>query len=199
MTQGKIGDQPKPKSDKDEPKSSDELQLGVPTPTAEDPKIGAKKQMTELAEQEAAAKKRNVTIQSEQADAILKALKDKFGEDEWYKKNPPQKNKDGSLNVSFKSEEDMVSFLKDQAKEGKSFLLLDGATNKVVAFSNGDGNIYKLGKDKEGKIEYKKHESGSLIPTQEAMKDLPDRQSFKLPTKEATKEATKEEGQKAQL
>lgn len=130
--------------------------------------------------------KKSVKIQSENVEDFIKAFNKKFGEDEWYKKNPPQKNEDGSLNLSFKSDKDMASFFQDQAKEGKSFIMVDGATNKVIGFSNGDGKLYKPGAD-GNKQEFT---GGSLFPTPDELKKLPDKDEFKMPEKEQQSQQT---------
>ncbi|WP_454781453.1 hypothetical protein [Legionella sp. WA2022007384] len=134
-------------------------------------------------EEELQSKKKSVRIQSEQAEALLAAYKEHCGA-KWVKDHPPEKDKDGRLTLSFKSEEDMASFFEKQAKAGQSFIMVDAETNKVIAYSNGDGKLYQTSKDGP-----KAYEGGPLIPSKEAMKDLPDLDGFTLPAKDEPKES----------
>ncbi|MBI2785890.1 MAG: hypothetical protein HYX60_06140 [Legionella longbeachae] len=84
----------------------------------------------------------NTTIQSDSNDKISKKYQEKFKNDSWYKDNPPKKEENGNLNLSFKSEEDMAKFSQDLAQENESFIMVDSKTNKVIAYANGDGKLY---------------------------------------------------------
>lgn len=128
--------------------------------------------------EEEESKKKSIRIQSEQVEALLAAYKEHCGA-KWFKDHPPEKDENGRLSLTFKSEEDMASFFQKQAKEGQSFIMVDAATNKVIAYSNGDGKLYQTTKDGP-----KANEGGSLFPSKEAMKDLPDLDGFKLPEKD---------------
>ncbi|WP_199742189.1 hypothetical protein [Legionella qingyii] len=128
-------------------------------------------------EEELESKKKSVRIQSEQAEALLAAYKEHCGA-KWLKDHPPEKDENGRLTLSFKSEEDMASFFEKQAKSGQSFIMIDAETNKVIAYSNGDGKLYQTSKD--GPKEYT---GGPLAPNKEAMKDLPDFDGFTMPAK----------------
>lgn len=137
----------------------------------------------EMLEKEVVArKKKSTSIQSEQTEALLEAYKKHCGE-EWFKDNPPKKDKEGRLNLSFKSDEDMADFFKKQADLGKSFIMIDDKTNKVIAFSNGDGKLYRPGKEGPQEITGK-----SIMPKDGEMKDLPELDNFKIPSKETTQE-----------
>ncbi|WP_207387296.1 hypothetical protein [Fluoribacter gormanii] len=128
-------------------------------------------------EEELASKKKSVRIQSEQAEALLAAYKQHCGA-KWFKDHPPERDENGRLSLSFKSDEDMASFFEKQAKSGQSFIMIDAETNKVIAYSNGDGKLYQTSKN--GPKEYT---GGSLTPNKEAMNDLPDFDGFTLPAK----------------
>lgn len=129
-------------------------------------------------EEEALSKKRSIGIQTEQTEALLAAYRKHCGED-WFKKNPPEQDKDGRITLTFKSEEDMTQFFQEQAKSGQNFTMVDAKTNKVFAYANGDGKLYTIGKD--GPKEYT---GGPLLPKEEDMKYLPDVKDFKVPSKD---------------
>ncbi|MCW8419421.1 hypothetical protein OQJ18_00415 [Fluoribacter dumoffii] len=135
-----------------------------------------------LDNEEMARKKKSVSIQSDEINSLLDAFKKHCGE-QWVKDNPPE-NKNGQLKLSFKSEENMTDFFKQQASEGKSFIMVDEKTQKVMAYSNGDGKIYRPGKDGPQEITGK-----SLTPKEGEMEDLPKLDSFKMPAKESTQES----------
>ncbi|WP_454784891.1 hypothetical protein [Legionella sp. WA2024007413] len=151
-------------------KDEEEIPLGPPKHTSQVDSL--------LPAEEEESKKKSIRIQSEQVEAFLAAYKEHCGA-KWFKDHPPKKDENGGLSLTFKSEEDMASFFQKQAKEGKSFIMVDAETNKVIAYSNGDGKLYQT--TKEGP---KAYEGGSLLPSKEAMKDLPDLDGFKLPAKD---------------
>ncbi|PWY57680.1 hypothetical protein DGG96_00875 [Legionella qingyii] len=154
----------------------DSPSLSAPSGSVTNPakKIGAA--LDQLAE----TQKRSAKIQSENTDELLKAFDKKLGSDDWYKQNPPKKDKDGNLSMTFKSDKDMTEFFQDHAKEGNSFLMVDEKTNKVIAFSNGDGKLYKPGPD-GSKQEFT---GGSLFPSAEELKSLPEQKDFQMPQKQ---------------
>lgn len=80
------------------------------------------------------------TVVSEQFKKTVEDYNKKFQDEPWYKANPLQE-KDGKLNMSFKSNQDMTSFFREQAAKNQNFILVDGATNKVMAYSKG-GKFY---------------------------------------------------------
>lgn len=173
---------------------NDWVKNNLPPPSLEDdiPLTPLKKTVSEtsqlqalqvLEKEESARKKKSTSVQSEQTEALLEAYKKHCGE-EWFKNNPPQKNDEGRLNLSFKSDEDMADFFKKQADSGKSFIMIDEKTNKVIAFSNGDGKLYRPGKEGPQEITDK-----SIMPKESDMKDLPDLDGFKIPAKETTQES----------
>lgn len=134
--------EPKETSDKTTAKKTeqeDEVFLSAPLETGE---TDIAKQIGTQLDDEESAKKKQVLIQSEQLDVLLKAYKDRFGEDDWYKKNPPKVEEDGSITMHFKSFDDLADFSKEQAEAGVPFVMVDRDTNKVMAYSNGDGKLY---------------------------------------------------------
>lgn len=58
---------------------------------------------------------------------------------EGYKK--PDIKEDGSIALSFPKPEDAGEFFQAQAKAGVPFMVVDAKTNKVMAYSNGDGTM----------------------------------------------------------
>jgi hypothetical protein len=167
-------------------KTGDEPLLGAPTGTqVMESTVGKVKDALDEGE---SLKKKSVSIQADEATLkkMLAAYRDFYKADEdWLKKNPGE-TKDGKLNLSFKSDEDLTKFLKSQADAKQSFILVDAATQKVIAFSNGDGKLYKL--DKDGKPNEYDSKNGPLIPKPEEMAKLPDlgkpgtEGAFKMPT-----------------
>jgi hypothetical protein len=127
------------------------------------------------------AKKKQMSVQSEQIDALLKAYKDRFGEDDWYKKHPPEVEEDGSLTMHFKSFDDLADFSKEQAEAGVPFTMVDKATNKVMAYSNGDGKLYN-GDGTEFKAGQKDFIAGD------------DLKNFKMPAPTSSPEPTPDDG-----
>ncbi|KTC92144.1 hypothetical protein [Legionella cincinnatiensis] len=133
-------------------------------------------------------KKQSVLIQSADMERLLKDYK-RFCE----KQKPPiEFNEDklkpdgeGKVNFDFKTPEQMTDFFKQQAADGHRFVMIDAETNKVLAYSNGDGKLYRpgLGKDKEPEEITGK----SLLPTKEQMKDLPDHKGFEMPEPTSSK------------
>ncbi|WP_454783557.1 hypothetical protein [Legionella sp. WA2022007384] len=153
----------------------DGLSLSSPSGSVAKPEVQIATALDKLTE----SQKRSAKIQSEHTDELLKAFDKKFGSDDWYKQNQPKKDKDGNLSMTFKSEKDMAEFFQEEAKEGRSFLMVDDKTNKVIAFSNGDGKLYKPGPD-GSKQEFT---GGSLSPSAEELKSLPDKKDFQMPEK----------------
>jgi hypothetical protein len=158
------------------------------------------KAATKALDEEEERNKKVVGIQADEETQkkILAAYKKFYaGDGEWLKKNPlPEPNKDGMLQLPFKSEQDLSKFLQSQAETKQRFLLVDAATQKVIAFSNGDGNLYKLDKDGKAKVYDGKE---PLIPKPEEMASwkLPDlgkpgtEGAYKMPTQEETAELAK--------
>lgn len=127
------------------------------------------------------AKKKQMSVQSEQIDAMLKAYKDRFGDDEWYKKHPPEVEEDGSLTMHFKSFDDLADFSQEQAEAGVPFTMVDKDTNRVLAYSNGDGKLYN-GDGSEFKAGQKDFIAGD------------DLKNFKMPTPNSDPGPTPDDG-----
>lgn len=79
-----------------------------------------------------------LNVQSEDAKKVLEDFHKKFN-DEWYKTHPPKEN-NGALEMSFKNESDALSFFREQAQKDRNFVVIDGATGKVIGFSK-DGQF----------------------------------------------------------
>jgi len=59
----------------------------------------------------------------------------------------PVVNTDGSISLSFPEKGDAEDFCLDQAGKGRRFIVIDAETNTVMAYSNGDGNLYNANGD----------------------------------------------------
>lgn len=62
-----------------------------------------------------------------------------FRNETWYE--PPSRDKDGYLTVSFPDKKTAYEFAEDLAKENLEFIFIDQKTGKVVAYSNGNGEL----------------------------------------------------------
>ncbi|KTD75626.1 hypothetical protein [Legionella waltersii] len=80
-----------------------------------------------------------IQVKSKQIGSIVDDYKEKYSKESWYKE--PQ-IEEGKTNLVFPSDEEVGNFFKDQAQNHKCFIIIDGATNKVLAYSNGDGVLY---------------------------------------------------------
>jgi|GEM_PF-2315885 len=61
----------------------------------------------------------------------------KFSQETWYQ--APKKSRDGDLKVPFPDEKTAMAFSEEISKNGLSFIVVDDATGKVLAYSKGDG------------------------------------------------------------
>lgn len=154
-------------------KNEDEfaLVLSSPAETITD----AVQEVGQQLENDDEAQKKQVAVQTANIEALLKAYKDKFGQDDWYKKHPPKVNDDGSVSLSFKSHQDLADFAAGQAKEGQAFAVVDAKTNQVMAYSNGDGKLYN-GDGSEYKSDQKDFKGGGKF------------KDFKMPLNDKPKE-----------
>ena len=59
----------------------------------------------------------------------------------WYK--APVTNENGRTQFSFPDEETCMSFFGEIAEQHQKFIVLDATTGEVLAYSTGDGNLYK--------------------------------------------------------
>jgi hypothetical protein len=111
--------------------------------------VAARAAADEQAKLQGSAPSPKATVVSEQYKKVLEDFNKKFQDDPWYKANPPQE-KDGKLNIAFKNPQDMTNFFREQAAKNQNFILVDGATQKVMGYSK-DGQFYhannKLVKD----------------------------------------------------
>lgn len=63
----------------------------------------------------------------------------------------PPKIEEGKAEFSFPTPGDAANFLKTQAEQCKKFAIFDPLTNRVMAYSNGDGTLYNANTGKEFK------------------------------------------------
>lgn len=99
-------------------------------------------EMTSEAMKEELKKKsdlQEVTLKSDDFHSILQDHKKRYGKESWYQEPKEEK---GGIALAFPSEEAAGNFCKDQAEKNRSFMLIDPKTNKVLAYSNGDGKLY---------------------------------------------------------
>ncbi len=134
--------EPKETSEKTTTKKAEQEDEVFLSPPQETEGTDIAKQMGAQLDAEENAKKKQVSVQSDQIEAILKAYKERFADDDWYKKHPLEMEEDGSVTLHFKSFDDLADFSKEQAESGASFTIVDKETNKVMAYSNGDGKLY---------------------------------------------------------
>ncbi len=81
----------------------------------------------------------SVEVESKDLDPIVEDYIKQFGKQSWYRK---PETTDGRTNLTFPSQEEAGNFFKAQAEKNRSFIIVDDKTNKVIAYSNGDGKLY---------------------------------------------------------
>ncbi len=79
------------------------------------------------------------SVKGESLDAILGDYKKLYSGESWYQE---PKMEDGTLTLSFPTQQDAVNFYLDQSEKNREFVVVNIKTNKVVAYSNGDGKLY---------------------------------------------------------
>jgi hypothetical protein len=85
------------------------------------------------------APEQEVSVKSNNLNDIIDDYKKKFGQEDWYKE-PEAKN--GKVDLVFPSKEAASNFMLEQAEKNRPFVVVDGKTNQVMAYSNGDGTLY---------------------------------------------------------
>ncbi len=80
------------------------------------------------------------TYESEEADEIIGLYKLKYKNEPWFKE--PTKAEDGKISLNFGSLKEEVNFDLQMAEANIKFMVVDKATNTVIAYSNGDGKLY---------------------------------------------------------
>ncbi|KTD44819.1 hypothetical protein [Legionella quateirensis] len=98
--------------------------------------------MSVLEMQEELAKGRDLQqadIVSKNLDPIIEDYKKQFGKEDWYKE---PKVENGKVTLEFPSKEALSDFMQKQAELNRPFVLVDQATNKVMAYSKGDGTLF---------------------------------------------------------
>ncbi len=78
--------------------------------------------------------------EEEDTNSIIQAYKTAFGGKPGYKE--PIVDEKGRIVLSFPQKGDAEAFFQDQAKKGQEFVIVDIKTNKVIAYSCGDGTLY---------------------------------------------------------
>ncbi|MDF1677280.1 MAG: hypothetical protein P1U32_01120 [Legionellaceae bacterium] len=78
----------------------------------------------------------------------------------------PKKDKDGNVMFTFPTEEDAVNFFAGRAEKGESFEVYKPPKNELVAYSNGDGKLYRPDKSeiKPGDLFKNPNPDSSMTP-----------------------------------
>ncbi len=63
----------------------------------------------------------------------------KYSQETWYQ--APKKTEDGDLNIPFPDEQTAMAFSEEIAQNGLSFIVINEATGRVLAYSKGDGML----------------------------------------------------------
>ncbi|MBL7481517.1 type IV secretion protein Dot [Legionella bononiensis] len=72
-------------------------------------------------------------------DPIIEDYKKQFGKEDWYKE---PKVENGKVTLQFPSKESVADFFQNQAEQNRKFVVVDQATQKVIAYSKGDGTLF---------------------------------------------------------
>ncbi|MGL5741504.1 MAG: hypothetical protein ACRCXC_02590 [Legionella sp.] len=89
----------------------------------------------------------------------------------------------GKLGLSFENDQDMASFFQDQAKAGRKCIMVDGASGKVIGYSDGK-DLYKAAPGKEPPFaRYDPKDKEPFMPSPKEMDKLPKLEGFKIPDK----------------
>lgn len=101
--------------------------------------------MEQELEQERLKKKNTIKagITSDDLNSIIQDYRDKYSQNNVYQEGYKEPGvEDGKAYLTFPSEEKLGEFMTDQAEKGRVFIVVDGTTNKVMAYSNGNGKLY---------------------------------------------------------
>lgn len=110
----------------------------------------------------------------EDKNAFIQAFNDYAKEKGWEEGTfSAKENAKGGIDVSFPTEKDGVDFFKHLAEKNEKFIVVDASSNKVIAYSDGDGTLKTPPDGNE-------FTGDKLKPT-----DI-DSADFKLPTPEAS-------------
>ncbi|HFY0601834.1 TPA: Dot/Icm T4SS effector CegC4 [Legionella pneumophila] len=113
---------------------------------------------------------KEVDVKGKDIDPIIADYKKLYSKESWYKE---PETKDGKTHLTFPSQEAAGTFFRDQAEKNRSFIVIDATTNKVLAYSNGDGKLY--------------NGNGSLYQGGDFKASKEDFTSFKMPEREDPK------------
>lgn len=103
-----------------------------------------KEQLDQQLQVSATLSTKKATVKSDELDLMLEDYNNLYPEERcskepWYKK---PEMKDGKMELAFPSEKAMTDFFEDQSSKNRAFMVVDAQTNKVMAYSNGDGKLY---------------------------------------------------------
>lgn len=83
-----------------------------------------------------------IDLSSSESDDMALIIKDYnklYSKESWYKE-PVTHN--GKTSLTFPSETHLADFMMDQSDKHRKFIVVDGKTNKVIAYSDGDGILH---------------------------------------------------------
>lgn len=102
-----------------------------------------------------------VVVQSTESDPIVEDYKKAYANESWYKEPEISGNR---TTLCFPSQETMADFFSGQAHQQRPFMVVDKASNKVLAYSNGDGVLY----NGNGSV----YTSGAFEPSEQVADDF---------------------------
>lgn len=79
------------------------------------------------------------SVKSDEIYTFAADYKKLYSKKPWYKE-PEVKN--GKMELSFPSNEEVINFMRHESDQKITFVFFDEKTRKVMAYSNGDGNLY---------------------------------------------------------
>jgi hypothetical protein len=118
---------------------------------------------------ELASKKKQVYVESEDLAQIISAYKNKYHQESWYKE---PEIKDGIACFAFPTYEEAGLFFEELAAENKVFIVVTRETRKILAYSNGDGNLFNA----DGSM----YKGGALTVSNQDLANfiMPERESY---------------------
>lgn len=105
------------------------------------------------------------TVKSPFIDEVVQDYREQYAQESWYEEPVISGN---DANFKFVSDEALTNFFMKLCEKKTSFVMYDIATKKVMAYSNGDGQLY--------------HANGTAVKAGEPLKPSEiDEQGFEIP------------------
>ena len=127
-------------------------------------------QYIDLTSQQIEEQERNpvkVSAKSDSMDQIVADYKKLYSKESWYQE--PKVSSGDKVELAFDSIETATDFFLEQSKQNRPFAIIDGQTNKVMAYSTGDGKMY--------------HSDGREFKNGDKLSGGIDQDKFKIPEK----------------